>query len=71
MGVSVEDHRVVDRIDGLRRSGAQVKFLSCEPLIGPLPELDLQGIDWVIVSPTRHSALATARVARAGENPGR
>jgi protein gp37 len=49
MGVSVEDHRVVDRIEGLRRSGAQVKFLSCEPLIGPLPELDLQGIDWVIV----------------------
>ncbi len=49
MGVSVEDHRVVDRIDGLRRSGAQVKFLSCEPLIGPLPDLDLLGIDWVIV----------------------
>jgi protein gp37 len=49
MGVSVEDHRMVDRIDGLRRSSAQVKFLSCEPLIGPLPKLDLQGIDWVIV----------------------
>ena len=49
MGVTVEDHRVVDRIDGLRRSGAHVKFLSCEPLIGPLPNLDLQGIDWVIV----------------------
>src|SRR5690606_35549540 len=37
------------RIVGLRRSGAQVKFLSCEPLLGPLQELDLQGIDWVIV----------------------
>jgi protein gp37 len=49
MGVSVEDHRMEDRIDGLRRSSAQVKFLSCEPLIGPLPKLDLQGIDWVIV----------------------
>ena len=49
MGVSVEDERVVDRIDFLRKSSALVKFLSCEPLIGPLPNLDLTGIDWVIV----------------------
>ncbi|WP_026947091.1 DUF5131 family protein [Algoriphagus marincola] len=49
MGVSVEDNRVLDRIDFLRKTGARVKFLSCEPLIGPLPELNLQGIDWVIV----------------------
>jgi protein gp37 len=49
MGVSVEDERVVDRIDHLRRTPAKVKFLSCEPLIGPLDDLDLQGIDWVIV----------------------
>lgn len=48
-GTSVEDARVLHRIDSLRRCGAAVKFLSCEPLIGPLPDLDLQGIDWVIV----------------------
>lgn len=49
MGVSVEDYRVVQRIDDLRRSGAQTKFLSLEPLLGPLPDLNLDGIDWVIV----------------------
>ena len=49
MGVSVEDKRVMHRIDGLRNTPAQVKFLSCEPLIGPLPGMDLRGIDWVIV----------------------
>lgn len=49
MGVSVEDERVVKRIDYLRKTNAKVKFLSCEPLIGPLPDLDLTGIDWVIV----------------------
>lgn len=49
MGVSVEDKRVIDRIDDLRQTNAQVKFLSCEPLIGPLPCLNLENIDWVIV----------------------
>jgi protein gp37 len=49
MGVSVEDQRQVARIDALRRVGAAVKFLSLEPLLGPLPHLDLSGIDWVIV----------------------
>ncbi|MBO0947551.1 DUF5131 family protein [Fibrella forsythiae] len=49
MGVSVEDYRQIDRIDHLRRTGAKVKFLSLEPLIGPLPGLNLTGIDWVIV----------------------
>lgn len=49
MGVSVEDYRVRHRIDHLRRSDAKIKFLSLEPLIGPLPNLDLTGIDWVIV----------------------
>lgn len=49
MGVSVEDEKVVDRIDYLRKSSALVKFLSCEPLIGPLPKLNLKNIDWVIV----------------------
>ena len=48
MGVSVEDERVVHRIDSLRQTSAFIKFLSLEPLIGPLPNLNLQGIDWVI-----------------------
>jgi len=49
MGVSVENQDYMFRIDHLRRTGAKVKFLSLEPLIGPLPNLDLRGIDWVIV----------------------
>ena len=49
MGVSVEDQRVEDRISYLQKSHAKIKFLSLEPLIGPLPELNLNGIDWVIV----------------------
>ena len=49
MGVSVEDDRVAYRIDHLRKSNARVKFLSLEPLIGPLLNLNLTGIDWVIV----------------------
>lgn len=49
MGVSVENADYVRRIDHLRRTGAHVKFLSLEPLIGPLPNLDLHEIDWVIV----------------------
>jgi protein gp37 len=49
MGVSVEDMNHVKRIDLLRQTRARVKFLSCEPLIGPLPDMNLEGIDWVIV----------------------
>ena len=49
MGVSVEDERVTNRIDFLRKTNAQTKFLSCEPLIGPLQEMNLSGINWVIV----------------------
>lgn len=49
MGVSVEDQRVEHRIDLLRETDAKVKFLSLEPLIGPLPNLKLDKIDWVIV----------------------
>jgi protein gp37 len=49
MGVSVEDMRVVERIDHLRQTPAMIKFLSCEPLIGPLECINLEGIDWVIV----------------------
>jgi len=49
MGVSVETEKYVHRIDDLRETGAHIKFLSLEPLIGPLPKLKLVGIDWVIV----------------------
>ncbi len=49
MGVSVENKDYLFRIDHLRRTDAQIKFLSLEPLLGPLPYLDLRGIDWVIV----------------------
>jgi protein gp37 len=48
-GVSVENQRFTFRIDHLRRTGAMVKFLSLEPLLGPLPSLHLEGIDWVIM----------------------
>lgn len=49
MGVSVEDDRVIERIGFLSRTNAKVKFLSLEPLIGPLSNLELKNIDWVIV----------------------
>lgn len=49
MGVSVEDQKVIDRIDYLRDTNARVKFLSIEPLLGALPNLNLSNIDWVIV----------------------
>jgi protein gp37 len=49
LGTSVEDERVSSRIDRLRECAAAVRFLSCEPLIGPLPNMNLTGIDWVIV----------------------
>lgn len=49
MGVSVENDKVKNRIDFLRKTNARVKFLSCEPLIGPLRKMNLKKIDWVIV----------------------
>lgn len=49
MDVSVETDRYTSRIDNLRETGANVKFLSLEPLLGPLADLDLDGISWVIV----------------------
>ena len=49
MGVSVEDARVAYRVKDLAATPAALKFLSCEPLIGPLDRLALRGIDWVIV----------------------
>jgi len=49
MGVSVENEDYIFRIDHLRETDSQVKFLSLEPLLGPLPNLNLHSIDWVIV----------------------
>jgi protein gp37 len=49
MGVSVEDAEYVWRIEHLQRTDAAIKFLSLEPLLGPLTDLPLSGIDWVIV----------------------
>ena len=49
MGVSVENEEVQKRIDDLRHTNAHIKFLSLEPLIGPLNNLNLNKIDWVIV----------------------
>ncbi|HEU4973724.1 MAG TPA: phage Gp37/Gp68 family protein [Baekduia sp.] len=48
MGVSVENRRFVDRADQLRRVPAAVRFISAEPLLGPLDGLSLAGIDWLI-----------------------
>lgn len=49
MGVSVESQDYTFRIDHLRETNAHVKFLSLEPLLGALPDMNLEGIDWVIV----------------------
>jgi protein gp37 len=49
IGVSVEDSRVLSRVDDLRRVPAAIRFLSCEPLIGSLAGIDLADIHWVIV----------------------
>lgn len=47
LGVSVENQKYIHRVDYLRQTPAHIKFLSCEPLLGPL-ELNLTNIDWVI-----------------------
>lgn len=48
LGITVEHADYKHRIDDLRKTDAKVKFLSCEPLLGDLGELNLSGIDWVI-----------------------
>lgn len=48
IGVSVENRRFTDRVDYLREVDATVRFISAEPLLGPLADLDLSGIDWLI-----------------------
>jgi protein gp37 len=49
MGVSVENKDYVYRIDDLKKTGAKIKFLSVEPLLGQIPKMNLKGINWVIV----------------------
>lgn len=49
MGTTVETASFTGRVEGLRRTGAAIKFLSVEPLLGPIGRLPLSGIDWVIV----------------------
>jgi protein gp37 len=49
LGTSIENDRYVGRADALRETPAAVRFISAEPLLGPLPSLDLTGIDWLIV----------------------
>jgi protein gp37 len=49
MGVSVENSDYTYRIDNLRRTGAKIKFLSLEPLLGPIHNLNLEGIQWAII----------------------
>ena len=49
MGVTVENADYTFRIDHLRRTTAMIKFVSFEPLLGPIHSIDLEGVDWVIV----------------------
>lgn len=49
MGVTVENNDCISRIDHLRKTDAHIKFLSLEPLLGPLFDINLTNIDWVIV----------------------
>jgi protein gp37 len=49
LGTSIENDRWVHRADALRSAGAAIRFLSLEPLLGPLPSLELDGIGWIIV----------------------
>jgi protein gp37 len=49
MGVTVEDNERLSRVELLRGIPSALKFLSIEPLLGPLPDLNLEGINWVIV----------------------
>jgi protein gp37 len=49
VGVSIEDASKLDRVDHLRTVAAAVRFVSAEPLLGPLEGIDLAGLDWLIV----------------------
>lgn len=70
MGATVEDKRVEGRIDNIRNCRASVKFLSCEPLLGPLDGIDLTGIDWVIAGGESGAHLREAETAlKSGRDP--
>ncbi|MEN6299792.1 MAG: phage Gp37/Gp68 family protein [Anaerolineaceae bacterium] len=49
MGVSIENNKFIYRCEHLRKTKSKIKFLSCEPLLGPIKDLNLKGIHWVIV----------------------
>jgi len=71
MGVSVETEDQLSRVDDLRQVPASVRFLSCEPLLGPLARLELDGIGWVIVggeSGPRHRPLDESWVVEIRDN---
>lgn len=63
MGVSVENADVLNRVDHLREVPAVVRFLSCEPLLGPLDGIDLKGIGWVIAGGESGSGYRPMQVA--------
>lgn len=72
MGVSVESEQYTSRIDHLRKTGAITRFLSLEPLLGPLDHLDLTDIHWVIVGGESGPAadyLSVSKVGAAIESP--
>jgi protein gp37 len=67
LGTSIELDRWVARADALRETPAAVRFISAEPLLGPLDHLDLMGIDWLIVggeSGSSHRPMKTEWVRR-------
>ena len=49
MGVSIENKEYLHRIDDLKQTDAFVKFISFEPLLGPIGKINLKGLDWIIV----------------------
>ena len=49
MGVSIEDRRTIPRCEALKQTGAEIKFVSAEPLLESIKDIDLNGIDWLIV----------------------
>jgi protein gp37 len=49
MGVTIENRETLQRLEYLKKTSARIKFVSFEPLLGPIGRLDLSGIDWVIV----------------------
>lgn len=49
VGVSIENEKVSHRLDDLKNTSAKTKFLSCEPLLGSLENLDFVGLDWIVV----------------------